>query len=138
MMTLRQRVRSILLAGCCCGLFGNLITAADDPKAIEFFEEQWKECLRTLPSCDEVAVADRRLGDVNVETAITASLFNQNNYAVVYHSQCWSLTFFAGHESEIEWENVEGVRREKDRRDDTQFSLSLTLKNVGSSKVPFL
>lgn len=49
-------------------------------QAIEFFEEQWKECLRTLPSCDEVAVADRRLGDVNVETAITASLFNQNNY----------------------------------------------------------
>lgn len=49
-------------------------------QAIEFFEEQWKECLRTLPSCDEVAVADRRLGDVNVETAITASLFNQNDY----------------------------------------------------------
>lgn len=49
-------------------------------QAIEFFEEQWKECLRTLPNCDEVAVADRRLGDVNVETAITASLFNQSEY----------------------------------------------------------
>ena len=56
-------------------------------QAIEFFEEQWKECLRTLPSCDEVAVADRRLGDVNVETAITASLFNQNNYRALRINQ---------------------------------------------------
>ena len=51
--------------------------------AIEFFEQQWKECLRTLPDCDEVVVADRRLGDVNVETAITASLFNDSDYRAV-------------------------------------------------------
>ena len=73
-----------------------------------------------------------------VKYNIAEDMFNQNNYTVVYHSQCWSLTFFAGHESEVEWEIVDNVRREKERHNDTQFSLSITLKNVGSSKVPFL
>ncbi|MBN1593998.1 MAG: LPS-assembly protein LptD [Candidatus Coatesbacteria bacterium] len=73
-----------------------------------------------------------------VKYNIVDDLFNQNSYTVVYHSQCWSLTFFASHETEIEWEWVDNIRQEKERRSDTQFSLSITLTNVGSSKVPFL
>ncbi len=72
-----------------------------------------------------------------VKYNIAEGMFNQNNYTVVYHSQCWSLTFFAGHESRIAWEYDDGKWQEE-KRDDTQFSLSITLKNVGSSKVPFL
>jgi len=72
-----------------------------------------------------------------VKYNIAEKMFNQNNYTVVYHSQCWSLTFFAGHESQIEWE-YHNQKWEEERRDDNRFSLSITLKNVGSSKVPFL
>jgi len=68
---------------------------------------------------------------------IAEDIFNQNNYTVVYHSQCWSVAFFAGQETAIEWETSDGELR-KTTRDDTQFSLSITLENVGSSKVPFL
>ncbi|MBN2208549.1 MAG: LPS-assembly protein LptD [Candidatus Coatesbacteria bacterium] len=68
---------------------------------------------------------------------IAEDMFNQNNYTVVYHSQCWALTFFAGHETTFEWKNVDGEYR-KTTRDDTKFSLSIALENVGSSKVPFL
>jgi len=72
-----------------------------------------------------------------VKYNIAEEMFNQNNYTVVYHSQCWSLTFFAGHETQFQWEKVD-EKWEKETRQDTQFSLSLTLKNVGSSKLPFL
>ena len=69
---------------------------------------------------------------------IADDLFNQNNCTVVYHSQCWSVMFFAGQESEVKWEYSNGMRLRKETRHDTQFSLSITLRNVGSSKVPFL
>ncbi len=72
-----------------------------------------------------------------VKYNIAEEMFNQNNYTVVYHSQCWSLTFFAGHETQFQWGTVDG-KWEKETRQDTQFSLSITLKNVGSSKLPFL
>ncbi|RLC46375.1 MAG: hypothetical protein DRH70_05625 [Candidatus Coatesbacteria bacterium] len=73
-----------------------------------------------------------------VKYNIEDNLLNQNNYTIVYHSQCWSLTFFAGQESEVDWEYSNGQRHRGTTRHDTQFSLSITLTNVGSSKVPFL
>jgi hypothetical protein len=48
--------------------------------SVEFFEQQWKTCLSTLPDCDMVAATERRGGDVNVETNITAELFISNDY----------------------------------------------------------
>jgi hypothetical protein len=49
-------------------------------QAVEFFEQQWKECLRALPNCDVEAAAERTRGDVNGDTLSTATAFNANDY----------------------------------------------------------
>ena len=66
---------------------------------------------------------------------IVSGTFPQNNYSITYHSQCWSVTFFAGHQSEMVYKPED---QKYHREDDTHFSISVSLKNVGSSKIPFL
>ena len=68
---------------------------------------------------------------------IIEDLFNQNQYAIVYHSQCWSVTFFAGHEAQYVSRSENG-QSYIEREEETQFSIVISLKNVGSSKVPFM
>lgn len=48
--------------------------------AIAFFEEQWKECLRTLPNCDTQAVVTRRVREEVSGTQANAIRWNQNDY----------------------------------------------------------
>jgi len=129
--------------------------------AANYNKQSWHASLRyrcidlfrpsTVTSYDDSSYADTRyltaeLGcaphpkwelNTTVNYNIADNLFNQNNYTVVYHSQCWSLMFFAGQESKVAWEYKNAAWQEATHRD-TQFSLSITLKNVGSSKVPFL
>lgn len=64
-------------------------------------------------------------------------IFNQNNYSVTYHSQCWSLTLFGGHQTEI-YTVTEDNKTYTKRESDTKVSISIGLTNVGSSKIPFL
>jgi hypothetical protein len=54
--------------------------AAEIEAVIEAQEQQWKECLSALPECDTVAVGQGLGGDVGVETAFTAELWNGNGY----------------------------------------------------------
>ena len=61
--------------------------AGDTPEAevlaaIEFFEQQWKTCLEALPTCDTLAVTERR-GREDVGTIQGQAIrWNQNDYRV--------------------------------------------------------
>lgn len=49
-------------------------------QAVAFFEEQWKECLRNLPNCDQTVATDRRLDQEAFVASTTAGGWNQNDY----------------------------------------------------------
>lgn len=48
--------------------------------AVQFFEDQWKTCLDTIPSCDLDAVVARRSGEERDAVTIAAAGYNNNGY----------------------------------------------------------
>jgi hypothetical protein len=49
-------------------------------ETIGIIEQQWQECLRTLPNCDPLAASALRTGDDNAAVQGTALRWNRENY----------------------------------------------------------
>jgi len=49
-------------------------------ETISILEQQWKECLRTLPNCDPLAASALRTGDDNAAVQGTALRWNRETY----------------------------------------------------------
>ena len=49
-------------------------------ETIEILEQQWQECLRSLPNCDQIAASERTTGDERTQIQGDALSWNSNRY----------------------------------------------------------
>ena len=49
-------------------------------ETIGILEQQWQECLRTLPNCDQIAASERTTGDERTQIQGDALSWNSNGY----------------------------------------------------------
>jgi hypothetical protein len=49
-------------------------------QTIGLIEQQWQECLRTLPNCDQIAASERTTGDERTQIQGDALSWNSNGY----------------------------------------------------------